>query len=61
MADALKKCPDIMIIPPEHEYYHEQSRKFISILKEYTSDIEQVSVENVILITREFKINSVHT
>ena len=34
-----------MIIPPEHEYYHEQSRKFISILKEYTSDIEQVSVD----------------
>ena len=45
VADALKKCPDIMIIPPEHEYYHEQSRKFISILKEYTSDIEQVSVD----------------
>ena len=45
VADALKKCPDIMIIPPEHEYYREQSRKFISILKEYTSDIEQVSVD----------------
>lgn len=30
VADALKKCPDIMIIPPEHEYYREQSRKFIS-------------------------------
>lgn len=45
IANALKKCPDIMIIPPEHEYYQEQSRKFMSILREYTSDIEQVSVD----------------
>lgn len=49
IANALKKCPDIIIIPPEHEYYHEQSRKFMAILQEYTSDIEQVSVDECYL------------
>lgn len=45
VVDAFRKCPNLMTVPPEHEYYHEQSKKFINILKEYTPDIEQVSVD----------------
>lgn len=49
IAGALKKCPGLVIIPPEHSYYNEQSRLFINILKEYTPDIEQVSVDECYL------------
>lgn len=45
IANALKKCPDIMIVPPEHDYYHVQSKKLMDMLRSFTPDIEQVSVD----------------
>jgi DNA polymerase-4 len=45
ITDARKKCPGLKMFPPEHDYYHVQSQRFISIIKEYTPDIEQVSVD----------------
>jgi len=45
VASALKKCPDLQIFPAQMKYYKEQSKKFVSILLEYTPDIEQVSVD----------------
>lgn len=45
IANALQKCPDIVIVPPEHGYYEEQSWKCMNLLKEYTPDIEQVSID----------------
>jgi len=49
VTDALKKCPSLEMFPPEHHYYHEESAKFISLIKEYTPDIEQVSVDECYL------------
>lgn len=49
VVDAFRKCPDLLIVPPEHDYYHKQSEKFIRILREYTPDIEQVSVDECYL------------
>lgn len=45
IVDALRLCPNLLVVPPEHNYYKEQSEKFVSILREYTSDIEQVSID----------------
>ncbi len=49
VAAALKKCPGLLVFPPEHDYYHEQSRRFIELLRRYTPDIEQVSVDECYL------------
>lgn len=49
VVDAFRKCPNLIIVPPEHDYYHEQSFRFFDILKEYTPDIEQVSVDECYL------------
>lgn len=49
VVNALRKCPDLEMVPPEHDYYGEQSRKFIRLLGEYTPDIEQVSVDECYL------------
>ncbi len=45
IAKALQKCPELVIVPPEHSYYNEQSKKLMDLLRQYTPDIEQVSVD----------------
>lgn len=45
ITNALQKCPDIMIVPPEHDYYEIQSRKCMELLRRFTPDIEQVSID----------------
>lgn len=45
VANALRKCPDIHMEPPDHKLYHEYSRKLMEFLHTYTPDIEQVSVD----------------
>lgn len=45
VVNALKKCPGLEMVPPEHDYYHVQSDRFIRVLRTYTPDLEQVSVD----------------
>lgn len=45
IANVLQKCPNILIVPPEHGYYNEQSHKLMNLLRTFTPDIEQVSVD----------------
>ncbi len=45
IANALKKCPELEIVPPEHNYYQEQSAKLMELLRSFTPNIEQVSVD----------------
>lgn len=45
ISNALQKCPDIMIVPPEHDYYEIQSKKCMEVLKGFTPNIEQVSID----------------
>ena len=49
VASAKNKCPDILIVPPEHHYYHEQSEKLMALLRGYTPNIEQVSIDECYL------------
>ena len=49
VASALKKCPNLLIFPPDHEMYRQYSHLFIDYLKTLTPDIEQVSVDECYL------------
>lgn len=42
---ALKKCPGLVSVPPDHSYYHEKSRQLMEYLMMICPDIEQVSVD----------------
>lgn len=42
---ALQKCPNLKIVPPEHSYYEVQSRKCMDLLRSFTPEIEQVSID----------------
>jgi len=45
VVNAIRKCPDIVMAPPDHKMYHAQSKKLMEFLMTYTPDIEQVSVD----------------
>lgn len=46
VANALRKCPNLVMAPPNHRMYSEYSRRLMQFLREhYTDEIEQVSVD----------------
>lgn len=49
VAQALRKCPELKVYPPNHKMYHEYSERLMSFLQEYTPDIEQLSVDECFL------------
>ncbi len=49
VAAALRKYPFLHIEPPSHSLYHRRSRELMDLLHTYTSDIEQVSIDECYL------------
>lgn len=45
VANAFRKCPNLVMEPPDHKMYSIYSKKLMEFLRKYTSDIEQVSVD----------------
>jgi DNA polymerase-4 len=43
--EALKKCPNLVIVPPNYNLYEQSSKAFISILREYSPTVEQYSID----------------
>jgi len=46
---ARKKCPALRSYPGDYQYYEKMSNKFISIVKKYTPDVEQMSIDECAL------------
>ena len=45
ITDALKKCPTLRIIQPDHKYYHECSHQMLALLENYSPDIRPYSID----------------
>lgn len=45
VANAFRKCPNLVMEPPNHKMYREKSRLLMDYLRTYTPEIEQVSVD----------------
>lgn len=45
VANAFRKCPDLIVEPPDHEMYRKKSALLMEYLKGFTHEIEQVSVD----------------
>ncbi|MGE5630987.1 MAG: DNA polymerase IV [Caulobacteraceae bacterium] len=43
--EAKKLCPDIILIPPDHEFYEKVSREVMKLLARYTPLIQQNSID----------------
>ena len=42
---ALEKCPDLVIVPPDYGLYVEASRHFVEVLRQFSPDVEQYSID----------------
>ena len=42
---ALKKCPELVLVPPNYNLYQRSSDALIRLLKEYTPLVEQYSID----------------
>ncbi len=45
VVNALRKCPSLVIVPPDHDMYHQRSRELMELLSDICPDIEQVSID----------------
>ena len=52
MGAALRLCPQAVVVRPEHGLYHEVSREVMTILRDVTSLVEQLSVDEAFLDVR---------
>ncbi len=45
VANAFRKCPNLIMAAPSHKMYREKSHQLMDFLRTYTTEIEQVSVD----------------
>jgi len=43
--EAKKLCPDLVLVPPDHEFYEQKSREVMDILRRYSPVIQQNSID----------------
>ena len=46
---ALQKCPQLVLVPPDFDTYREYSRKLMDILAQYSSLLQQMSIDEAYL------------
>ena len=49
VSDALKKCPNLIILDSDYQFYIECSNKFLNIIYEYTDLVEQASIDEAFI------------
>jgi len=42
---ALEKCPDLIVVPPDYNLYVEASRHFVEMLRQFSPMVEQYSID----------------
>lgn len=45
VVNAFRKCPNLVLVPPDHDMYEEKSRELIGFLADICPDIEQTSID----------------
>lgn len=45
IVNAMRKCPNLVLEPPDHKLYSRRSRELMTLLSDICPDIEQVSVD----------------
>lgn len=49
VTDAKKKCPGLVLVPPNYELYEKCSHAFMEILRKYSDCVEQYSIDEAFL------------
>ena len=45
LQEAFRRCPNMRIVPPDHNFYEQKSKEVMSILSSYTPVLEQNSID----------------
>lgn len=49
VASALRKCPRLVMVPPDRPLYKKRSQELMELLRSYTPDIQQISIDECFL------------
>ncbi len=49
IVEAFRKCPNLILVPPNYNLYEKCSAAFMEILRQYSPDVEQYSVDEAFL------------
>lgn len=49
VTDALRKCPGLVVVPPNYSLYEKSSKAFLNILKKYSPIVEQYSIDEAFM------------
>ncbi|MFR3727628.1 DNA polymerase IV [Lacrimispora sp.] len=49
VTDALRKCPSLLLVPPNYNLYQKSSEAFLQILRKYSPSVEQYSIDESFL------------
>ena len=49
VVDALRKCPGLVLVPPNYGLYEKSSNAFMAILRKYTDVVEQYSIDEAFM------------
>lgn len=49
VVDALRKCPRLVLVPPNFEVYQKSSQAFMEILRKYSDKVEQYSIDEAFM------------
>ena len=49
VSHALRKCPGLIIVPPDRPLYRRYSRRLMELLSGYTDELEQISIDECFL------------
>ena len=49
IVEAMRKCPELKLVPPHYELYNRASAALMEILREYSPQVEQFSVDEAFL------------
>lgn len=55
ITDALKKCPTLRIVQPDHTYYRKCSHQMLNLLEDYSPDIRPYSIDECFITYIPFK------
>lgn len=47
--EAKQKCPELILVPPNYGLYERSSAAFMKILRDYTPDVEQYSIDEAFM------------
>lgn len=47
--EAKKKCPSLLLVPPRRDWYQKSSEAFMKILRDYSPEVEQFSIDEAFL------------